>query len=90
MSDSYDQTVSISVYQTFYYYRGRLMDEDSEPPSNFTDKFLDSLTAGLIHPGWSEERQEVIAHSCREECALETFIILGRPYTNNIREAVDW
>lgn len=80
----------LSVYQTFFYYRGRLMDEDSEPPSNFTDKFLDSLTAGLIHPGWSEDLQDIAEHACKEECALETFIVMGRPYTKNIREAVDW
>ena len=80
----------LSVYQTFYYYRGRLVDEDFEPPSNFTDRFLDHLTAGLIHPGWSEERQQIITHACKAECALETVIIMGRPYTKDVKEAVDW
>ena len=80
----------LSVYQTFYYYRGRLIDEDFEPPSNFTDKFLDHLTAGLIHPGWSEERQQIITHACKAECALETVIIMGRPYTKDVKQAVDW
>ena len=86
MSDNCD----LSVYQTSFYYRGRLMDEDCEPPSNFTDRFLDSFTAGLIHPGWSIESQELIEHSCKAECALETFILMGRPYTKDIKEAVDW
>ena len=80
----------LSVYQTYFYYRGRLVDEDCEPPSNFTDKFLDKLTAGLTHPGWSTESHELIKHSCKAECALETFIIMGRPYTDSIQQAVDW
>ena len=80
----------LSVYQTSFYYRGRLVDEDCEPPSSFTDGFLDQLTSGIIHPGWSVDSHEIIKHSCKAECALETFIIMGRPYTKNIMEAVDW
>ena len=80
----------LSVYQTSYFYRGRLVDEDYEPPSNFTDKFLDELTAGITHPGWSVDAHELIKHSCKAECALETFLVMGRPYTKNIKEALSW
>ena len=86
MSDFTD----LSVYGVSFFYRGRLIHEDFEPPSNFTDKFLDELTSGLVHPGWSVERNEIIPHSCKAECALETFIIMGRPYTKDLKTAVDW
>ena len=86
MSESTD----LSVYGVTFFYRGRMIHEDFEPPSNFTDKFLDELTLGLVHPGWSMERNEVISHSCKAECALETFIIMGRPYTKDLKTAVDW
>ena len=85
-----DEFTELSVYGVAFFYRARLIHEDYEPPSNFTDKFLDELTSELVHQGWSEERKELIPHSCKAECALETFIIMGRPFTKNVKTAVDW
>ena len=77
-------------YEVKYFYRGRRIHEDDEPPSNLTERFLDLMTNGLVHPGWSHETDEVSQHSCDDNCAIETCIVIGRPYTNSVLEAVAW
>ena len=77
-----------ACYDVKFFYRGRRIHEDDEPPSNLTDNFLNMLTSGIIHPGWSIENQEIHRHSCGSNCAIEACIIIGRPYCNTVYEAL--
>ena len=79
-------TSSFSIYNARYVFRGRHIDENSEPPYNFTERFMDHLTQGFIH-----ERNDVLnPHSCSSNCSIESCIVMGRPYTGSVLEAVDW
>ena len=79
-----------SVYNTKYFYRGRQIDEDFEPPYNFTEEFINHMTNGLVHPGWSEANDDFESHSCSSNCSIESCIIFGQPYTSSVLEAVSW
>ena len=76
-----------AVYSVSFYFRGRRITESSEPPTNLIDGFLDVLASGLFHPGWDHENDTFLEHSCGDDCAIETCIVFGRPYTKSVRES---
>ena len=77
------------VYTVNFYFRGRRIAEECEPPTNLIEDFLDMLANSLIHEDWNEDEGTFIEHDyCTEECAIETCIIMGRPYTCSLREAL--
>ena len=79
-----------ACYEIKFFFRGKRIHEDDEPPADLTERFLDLMTCGLVHPGWSTERDDLIQHSCNDNCAIEACIIIGRPYTNSVMDAVRW
>ena len=83
-----NETRSAAVYGVKYFFRGRQIEDAFEPPSNFTEKFLDLLTDGLAHPGWNFQTQSYAKHNCEEACGLECCIVIGWPYTESVLEAV--
>ena len=82
--------VPFASYEVKCFFRGKRIHEDYEPPHEITERFLDLITCGLVHPGWSNSRDDVRQHRCNENCAIEVCIILGRPYTNSVLDAVKW
>ena len=79
----------ISVYCVQSYFRGRLIRQDSEL-DELVEKFLDQLVGSMIHQGWDYEKNELLKHVCTSNCTLETFIVMGRPYTKNVEDALKW
>ena len=79
-----------SVYDVKYFYRGRQIRSDSTPGNDFTASFLDHLTMGMIHPGWSFEKDDFLKHACDEMCALESYLVIGRPFVNTVKDALKW
>ena len=79
----------VSVYCIQSYFKGRPIRQDSEL-DELTEKFLDHLAKSMIHPGWDYEKDELLKHVCTSNCTLETFIVMGRPYTENVEEAIKW
>ena len=75
-------------YDIKHFYRGRRIHQDDEPPEDLTRRFLDFLTTGLVHPGWSAEKDDFLEHYCDDACAIEACIIIGQPYTQSVMEAV--
>lgn len=78
-----------TVYGIKFFFRGRQLDEESEPPSNLIDDFIDLLIGGLARNEWDAEKDQEIEHDfCTEECAIETCIVMGRPYATSLEEAL--
>ena len=83
-------TYSASVYGVKYFLRGRQVADTHEPPYKFTEVFLNKLTDGLAHPGWSNSDNCELTHNCDDGCGIECCIVMGRPYTNSVMDAVTW
>lgn len=91
MSDTSSNSLpELNVYETRHFFRGRQIDPETLPPENITESFLDGLVGPMIHRGFEDDSLELKRHSCDSRCAIETFIVMGKPYTKNLREAVDW
>ena len=80
---------SATVYGIKYFFRGRRIAVENEPPSDLIDVFLDFVADGLVIPGSGNVAKEQHKHYCDESCAIETCIVLGRPYTNSVKEAFE-
>ena len=85
-----NSTGDFSIYEVRHYFRARRIDPESEPPEDLIEDFLIQLTESMIHQGWSDEENRLIPHRCTNRCTLETFIVIGRPFTYNVLEAVKW
>ena len=78
------------IYNVKFYFRGRRIAEENEPPANLIDDFLEFLANGLVQREWDESRDSYVEHDyCTDECAIETCIIMGRPYTSSLRAAME-
>ena len=78
-----------TVYGIKFFFRGRQMDEDSEPPSNLIDDFLDMVISGIACRDWDWEKDEEMEHtSCTEDCAIETCVVIGQPYSNSVEDSL--
>ena len=89
MNSSDNKKPIVSVYCVNHMFRLRKIDSGCCPPEELTDAFLGALIESMIHPGWDENKGEVKKHSCDSPCAMETFIVIGRPYNNNVMEAIE-
>ena len=79
-----------TVYSCSFYYRGRRITDECEPPADLIDDFLDFLAGGLIQVEWDGANNTFVEHDyCTEDCAIETCVIFGRPYTRSLREAFE-
>lgn len=88
--DENDKGSRTTVYSCSFYYRGRRITDECEPPTDLIDDFLDFLADGLVQNEWDETNDAFIEHDyCTEHCAIETCVILGRPYTKSLREAFE-
>jgi len=77
------------VYAVSFYFRGRRIADECEPPTNLVEDFLDFIANSLVHRNWDSLNGTFEEHEyCTEECAIETCIIMGRPYTCSLREAL--
>ena len=83
-----DSDGSTAVYETKFFFRGRRIAEANEPPSDVVEVFLDFIAAGLVVPG-SDSGEEGQHKYCDDNCAIETCIVIGRPYTASVKEAFE-
>ena len=92
MSDSLtdESMVKLDVYDTKHFFRGQQIDPESIPPENLTEGLLDGITCSMIHTGFSDDGLDVKKHFCDNKCAMETFVVMGRPFTRNLKDSVDW
>ena len=79
----------LSVYGIQSHFRGRMIRQDAEL-DELIEAFLSHLIGSMVHQGWSYENNELLRHVCSSNCTLETFIVMGRPYTNNVEDALAW
>ena len=77
------------VYDVKFFFRGRRIKEENEPPINIIEEALNFITMGIVHPGWDESKGRNRVHTCNENCALEVCLVWGRPYVNSVMEAFD-
>ena len=76
------------VYSIKFFFKGRRIAEESEPPADLIDEFIDFVADGIIHQEWDANESTFIEHnSCDEDCAVEACLIFGWPYTSSVREA---
>ena len=80
---------SATVYGIKYFFRGRRIAVENEPPTDLVDVFLDFVAEGLVMPGTENDAKEQHKHYCDEVCAIETCVVIGRPYTNSVKEAFE-
>ena len=87
--ESMNSVNTTAVYGVKYFFRGRRIAAENEPPADLVDVFLDFVTGGLVRPGADIDEAEGHKHYCDENCAIETCIVLGRPYTDSVKEALE-
>ena len=89
-SENHEMSMSkTTVYGIKFYFRGRRLDDDSEPPSNLVDDFLDIILSGIARRDWDWENDTEIEHKhCTELCAIETCIIMGQPYHKSVEDSL--
>ena len=80
---------SLSVYTIQSYFRGRMIRQDAEL-DELIEAFLSQFTSCMIHQGWSYKEKCLRKHVCTSNCTFETFIVMGRPYSESVRKAVTW
>ena len=76
-----------AVYAVKFFFRGRRIAVDNEPPADVVDAFLNFFTGGLVIPDWNGKADEAHKHYCDSRCAIETCIVLGMPYTESVMDA---
>ena len=88
--NSMDTTGSkTQIYNIKFFFRGRRIAEDCEPPTDLIDDFLDFVANGVLHFGWDQADNSRIEHAyCDENCAIETCLAFGWPYTASLRESL--
>ena len=72
----------VNIYDYSVYYRGRRIEESSEPP----ESFIQTLTQNIIQSAIL--RKQVLTHECNSECAISSFVTLGYPCAENLYYAV--
>ena len=78
------------VYNVKYFFKGRRIADESEPPADLIDDFIDYLADGITTFGWEKERGLITEHPyCTEDCAVEVCIAFGWPYTRDLRQALE-
>ena len=78
-----------TVYGIKFYFRGRQLDDDSEPPSNLIDDFLDIIISGIACRDWDRERDTEAEHKhCNEYCAIETCVVMGQPFYKSVEDSL--
>ena len=78
-----------TVYNLKFFFRGRQIAEECEPPTDLIDDFLDFIANGIIHLGWDQSNEIEIEHSyCSDNCAIETCLVFGWPYSISVRESL--
>ena len=74
--------MEIQIYEYCVYFEGRRLAVEDEPPANFFQTLLETITKAMIF------EKDVSNHQCKAECALSNYIVVGYPYAENLREAV--
>ena len=77
-----DREMLVNIYDYQFFYRGRRIDEGSEPP----ESFLQTLTQNIIQAAILQ--REVKDHECNSECSISSYVIIGHPYAENLYHAV--
>ena len=77
------------VYSVRFFFRGREIKSENEPPRDIVEEYLNYVTTGIAHPGWDIKKDDFKAHICSDNCSVEACIIWGRPYTDSVIEAFD-
>ena len=72
----------VNVYDYSVTYRGRRMEESSEPPESFIQHLCQQLIQAAIM------RRDYESHVCNSECAISSYVIMGHPYAENLFHAV--
>ena len=76
-----------AVYSVKFFFRGRRIAVDNEPPADIVDAFLNFFTGGMVMNDWNADKNEAHKHYCDSRCAIETCIVLGAPYTESVMDA---
>ena len=79
----------LDVYSVRFFFRGREIRSENEPPRNIVVEYLNFVTSGIAHPGWDDEKDDLKVHLCSINCGMEACIVWGRPYTDSVMEAFD-
>ena len=72
----------VHLYDFQIWFEGRRIEEKDEPPAHFFHTLVQTLVQAMIC------REDVLNHECKAECALNSFLIIGHPYANNLEDAV--
>ena len=88
-NESSSTMAKTTVYNIKFFFRGRQIAEECEPPADLIDDFLDFVANGILHCGWDQEREAPLEHNhCTEDCAIETCLVFGWPYTISVRDSI--
>ena len=72
----------VTIYDYYVTYAGRKIEEFAEPPEHFIQTLCENLVRAAVL------QNDVTRHSCSAECALNNYVIMGFPYTENLKNAV--
>ena len=82
-------TSKTTVYGIKFYFRGRQIDEESEPPADLIDDFIDMIVGGIACRDWDWEKNAEVEHKyCTEDCAIETCIVMGQPFYKTVEDSL--
>ena len=74
--------MDVQIYEYRVYFEGNRLQEDDEPPANFFQTLLETITKAMLI------KEDVINHECITECALSNYVVIGFPYAENLEDAV--
>ena len=89
-SDQSDDSCSKTmVYNIKFFFRGKRIAEECEPPNDLIDDFLDFVANGILHEGWDTVKEDTLEHLyCTDDCAIETCLVFGWPYSISVRDSL--
>lgn len=72
----------IHLYEFEIWFDGRRVEENREPPAHFVHTLVQTIVRSMVL------REDVINHKCKAECALNSYLVLGFPYADDLVSAV--
>ena len=72
----------VNLYDYQIWFEGRRIEEKDEPPAHFFQTLVQTLIQAMVL------KEDILNHECKAECALNSFLIIGYPYAENLTDAV--
>ena len=72
----------VQIYDYRAYFEGLRIEENGEPSQSFVHTLLQTIIQAAVF------RQDIVNHECNAECTLSNYIVLGHPYSVNLKDAV--